>query len=140
MLNRRFIFSLIAIFLAIMCSLYLILNINNNENRSVGVLVVNTLYSYTSPQELDHNMVDLKKLCSEPVYNQLTIDNEERTLNTYLKFKGEPVAVHIIKEQEGVIIYNLETRYISAERQFAFVYKTNRGKISEVTEYEVIPF
>lgn len=109
--------------------------------RSVGVKTVMTLYNFDTVTELNSNMDTLSNLCTSDVYNTLTIDNIERTLNTYLKFKQDAVKVEVLESNTNYVLYTLHTKSLSVGRKFMFVYTTDFfGKISKVSEYEVIPF
>ena len=72
-----------------------------SNKSALGEQLVKALYDYDSVYELDAQMTIVKSICSEAVYNDLTIDNEQRTLTTYLKFKQDPVHV-IIHNSEYV--------------------------------------
>lgn len=101
---------------------------------------VRLMYDFVSPEELAGNMERLSKICSKDVYEKLTIDNEDKTLQTYLKFKNKPVSVKILECTNNYVLYSLETEYISAEREFIFTYKCHFGKIVDANEMECISF
>lgn len=112
-----------------------------NLEKKIGIKAVNLLYSFNDIYELDKNMSELNKICTEKVYNELTIDNENRTLNTYLKFKEDSVKVKVIKSRSNYVLYRLKTDAISKDRLFVFIYDVNnKGKISYVREVEAIDF
>ena len=52
------------------------------RSSEIGVQAVKLLYQFYDLEELDSNMTELKKITSGAVYDELTIDNEERLLNT----------------------------------------------------------
>lgn len=107
----------------------------------IGVNAVQLLYSFRSVDTIQYQMSSLKKLTTDTVYNQLTIDNEERRLNTYLKFKESASTVVIDKTTEDYIIYHLDCETIDSGRKFIFMYHLNRdGKIDVVKECELIDF
>lgn len=107
----------------------------------IGEQAVKLLYDYGTIEQLDYQMVGLKEITTEPVFNQLTIDNEARTLNTYLKFKKNAVTVNVFKSTESYIMYSLVTKEISPDRKFIFMFELNEnGKISWVREVEAIDF
>lgn len=112
------------------------------KTAELGETAVKLLYDFGSAEQLDYQMIGLKEITSDEVFNQLTIDNEERTLNTYLKFKNKPVSVNIIKSTSDYVLYSLDTECISEERLFVFFYKLNASgdKIVEVREVEAIDF
>ena len=86
-------------------------------------------------------MQALKEITTDAVFNQLTIDNEERTLNTYLKFKNKPVTVEVEEITNDYVLYRLKTEEISADRLFCFYYSVNKdGKLDKVREVEAIDF
>lgn len=107
----------------------------------LGVRAVRCMYEFGSAEQLDSNMLDLKLLTTNDVFAYLTIDNEERTLCTYLKFKNEPVSVNVIKSTSSYVLYSLDTEAISEDRIFLFLFDVDSsGKISGVREVEGIDF
>ena len=108
---------------------------------ALGEEAVKLLYDFGTVEQLDYQMNDLKKITTGAVFNQLTIDNEERTLNTYLKFKNKAVTVKVVKSTSDYVLYRLETENISEDRLFAFFFDVDdSGKISYVREVEAIDF
>ena len=71
---------------------------------ALGEQLVRALYDYDSVYELDAQMTIVKSICSDAVYNDLTIDNEQRTLTTYLKFKQDPVHVVLHNSEYGYVL------------------------------------
>lgn len=111
-----------------------------NESIMVAEEAVMCMYNFTDAYNLADNMVRLKELCEDNVYKQLTIDNKDRTLQTYLKFKGEPVSVNFINSTSSYIMYSLETKYISEDRKFVMFYEVYKNKLSAVREMECVDF
>ena len=90
---------------------------------------------------LNKNMLKIRNLTTQSVYNQLTVDNEERTLNTYLKFKGDATSVNVVKATSSYILYTLTNKNIDKDRVFIFMYDCNsKGKLSNVRESECLDF
>ena len=115
--------------------------LSDGKMAEIGEEAVKLLYDYGTVEQLDYQMSGLKKITTEEVYNQLTIDNEQRTLNTYLKFKQDAVTVEIVKSTSQYILYRLHTNNISSERLFVFFFNVNGdGLIDEVREVEAIDF
>lgn len=113
----------------------------DEKKRLLGEKAVLLLYDFGTPEQLNYQMRGLKAITTEPVFNQLTIDNEDRTLNTYLKFKNEAVTVNVIRSSSDYVMYSLSTPNISEERVFVFFFEVNDGGIIEyVREAEVIDF
>lgn len=122
---------------------FVLYNDTGNEYLAVdtGVDAVKYLYNFDSVKQLDSHMENLKKITTESVFEQLTIDNTNRTLNTYLKFKGEPTKVIIHEATDTHVLYSLDTKYVDSDRVFAFVFNLNEnGKIEYVREMECIDF
>lgn len=112
-----------------------------HEKEKIGIAAVSALYDFRDAYQLDNNMVTLKNLVTEAVFNDLTIDNEQRTLTTYLKFENNPVTVNVIKYTDTYVLYSLDTEKISADRIFVFFFDVdNEGKISWYKEVEGIEF
>lgn len=111
------------------------------RNEQTGVRAVKLLYQFSTVEALNGNMGSLKKITTEAVYNQLTVDNEDRTLNTYLKFKGSSCKVEVIRYTDSYVLYSLDTENVGEDRVFVFLYKCNKsGKIAWVRECECLDF
>lgn len=107
----------------------------------VGVQAVGYLYNFSNLEELDRNMEKLRKITTEEVYEQLTIDNTNRALSTYLKFKGKPSYVTIDDQTNSYVSYHLKTAEVASSRKFIFMYNVNSsGLIDKVREVEAIDF
>ncbi len=113
----------------------------SHVKRELAEEVVRALYDFGSTEQLEAQQLTLKSRLTEEVFNQLTVDNEERRLNTYLKFYGEASSVNILKITDDYIIYGLDCIMIDSKRRFLFVYDVNiEGKINKVYEAELIGF
>ena len=114
---------------------------SENMKAELGVEAVKCMYDFGTIEQLDENMAGLQAITTDEVFSQLTIDREERTLYTYLKFKNKPVTVNVLKSTASYVLYNLETENISENRIFMFMFDVNSsGKISYVREVECIDF
>ena len=95
------------------CALALLITVStanmNKQKAQIGEQAVKLMYQFVDLQQLQLNMIDLKSITTEPVFNQLTIDNEDRTLYTYMKFKGITTSVNIKKATSTYIIYSIVT-------------------------------
>ena len=134
----------IAIIIIVMVSMVscfaVTLNIKRIEAKrtQTAVEVVQDLYQFSKVEDLDKNMLKIRNLTTQSVYNQLTVDNEERTLNTYLKFKGDATSVNVVKATSS---YTLTNKNIDKDRVFIFMYDCNsKGKLSNVRESECLDF
>lgn len=113
---------------------------HKSDYGEIGERAVHLLYEYGTPEQLDAQMAELKSMCSEGVFIQLTIDNEKRTLNTYLKFKQDPTSVNILESTSSYVVYSINNKNIDASRKFIFRYKVDNNKLVEVKEAELIEF
>lgn len=103
--------------------------------------VINDLYSFDSVDSMEINESDLRGRVTTQVFNQLTVDNDERRMNTYLKFRAESSKVKFIKVTDQYVVYSLDCAYIDSSRKFIFIYSIDRsGLISSVYEAELNPF
>lgn len=138
--------ALILFYAMLSCTVFFTLlvyrdKILNKTVSDIGVQAVNCLYDFGTVEQLDFQMQGLKEITTDAVFNQLTIDNEERTLNTYLKFKNKPVTVEIVDATNDYVLYRLKTEEISIDRLFCFYFRVNKaGKIDTVREVEAIDF
>lgn len=109
--------------------------------RNVGVDAVMDMYNFNSVDDLASNLEDLKKITTEEVYDFNTAENQDVALNTYLKFKGEPVKVIVVSKGLGFVVYRLDTKYIAPTRKFVMLYGINPfGKINFMRQEEGIDF
>lgn len=114
---------------------------NRTVDQEIGKAAVLSLYNFQTVEELSDQMDDLKKITTEEVYNQLTVDRTDRALNVYLKFKAKPTVVQFETITDSYIIYSLATESIQADRKFAFFYNVNKnGLIDKVRESEIVDF
>lgn len=141
----KFIFKLLLPILVlsflVSCFTFTLINNSSKNQKDIGVKAVTYLYQFNQVEDLDNNMEKLKTITTDEVFNQLTVDNEERTLNTYLKFKGKSTDVEIIKSTETYVLYSLDTEYVDSNRVFIFMFDVNNeGKLSYVRECECLDF
>lgn len=127
---------------AVCALVYLVkLSTISDAKSALGEKAVHCLYSFGTLEQLDSQMSVLKSITTEDVFNQLTIDNEERALSTYLKFKGCAVSANIVKSTSSYVMYTLNSAYVSPDRHFIFMFDVdNAGRISFVREVESIDF
>ena len=103
----------------------------------LGVELVKAMYDFENPYELAKNMLVVQKLVTADVFSDLTIDNEQRTLSTYFKFKDASVHVNVLKSTDSYVLYSLDSEAISADRKFILIFSVNEeGVINEVKEME----
>lgn len=142
--GRGIVYSIaLAMAVCLLTGLAITFNVKRIEAKrtSIAIEAVQDLYQFSKVEDLDKNMVKLKDYTTQSVYNQLTVDNEERTLNTYLKFKGAPTAVNVVKATSSYILYTLTNENIDKDRVFIFMYDFNsKGQISKVRESECLDF
>lgn len=137
--------NLIVILIIAVITVIILLVYSDEGNRqfkeNVGVQAVRYLYQFDNLTQLNANSSKLKNITTDDVYEQLTIDNTDRCLNTYLKFKGVKTGVNIIKATDTYVLYSLDNENISSNRIFMFTYSVNnKGKIEYVREMECIDF
>lgn len=136
------IWSIVVSVIVLVCVFIILMNVNKTvRDTELGLTAVKYLYHFSGLEELDDNMDRLREITTPEVYEQLTIDNTERALNVYLKFKNNPTLVVPDKVTNNYVVYSLETDSLSSFRKFAFFFNVNReGKIDYVRESEVIDF
>ena len=124
------------------CFLYAYKLVTTDKMKmKLGITAVQDMYQFMDTAQLKVNMIDLQAITTEPVYNQLTIDNENRTLYTYVKFRGDPTSVNIIKSTADYVIYSIDNDSIDEDRRFVFMFDCDSsGKISHVREAELYDF
>lgn len=108
-----------------------------DTKADLGIELVKAMYDFENPYELDKNMLVVQELVTEDVFSDLTIDNEQRTLSTYFKFKDTSVHVNVLKSTDSYVLYSLDSEAISADRKFILIFSVNEeGVINEVKEME----
>lgn len=111
------------------------------NKTELGEELITAMYNFESPYQLDAQMLIVQELTTEDVYNDLTIDNEERTITTYLKFKDSGVSVEIISSGEDYVYYRLISDAIESNRTFIMFFSVNEeGLINWVKEAECVEF
>lgn len=111
------------------------------EKEQLGIELVNAMYTFDSPYQLDRQMSIVKELVSEPVFYDLTVDNEQRTLTTYFKFKDCSCKVNIINSTDSYVLYTLDSEAMEPEREFMLIFRVrDDGVIDWVKEIEAIEF
>lgn len=109
--------------------------------EDMGIRLVKCLYDFDSAYQLDANMLLVKEMTTEAVFNDLTIDNEERTMLTYLKFKDCGAHVIILESDANFVRYSLDSDAIEESREFVLYFTVNReGLIDSVEEGEFVKF
>lgn len=113
----------------------------DKERQRIAMRTVQCLYDFGNLEQLEAQQLELSTLVDEYVYNQLVYDNEERRLNTYLKFAGSTSAVNFIEVTDDHVIYSIDCAALMDGRKFLFQYHLNSfGKIDKVYEAELIDF
>lgn len=111
------------------------------EKELLGIELIEAMYNFDSPYQLDAQMSIVKSITTEDVFNDLTIDNEERTILTYFKFKDCGVKVKIISSSENYVYYKLQSDVIDKNRTFIMFFSVNQdGLIDWVEEAECVKF
>lgn len=115
----------------------------DTEKARVGREAVALMYNFSTIGQLDNQMTALRELVTDDVFQQLTIDNEGRTLNTYLQFKCKSCEVEILESGTEFVIYklNASSGTPTEDEIFLFIYNVDSsGKICWVKEYEGYEF
>lgn len=111
------------------------------QKITIGEDLVKALYDFKDAYQLDSNMVTVKELTTDAIFNDLTIDNEQRALTTYLKFNSGCSTVKVIKSTESYVMYSLVSESIAEDRIFVFFFDVdNDGKVCWFKEVEGIEF
>lgn len=140
-LKNRFLKITSTIIVTSLISVGVVLGVNYTQKESTGIEAVNLMYDFSDVYELDSNMSKLEDIMTPEIFKEVTIDNQDRALNTYLKFKKNPVKVEIIKSTSSYVLYRLHTDSITGNRKFMMTFDTNLlGKINYIREMEIIDF
>lgn len=112
------------------------------EAKETGIKAVKLMYTFNTYEDVySKQMEELQKICNQDVYKELNVNNIDRALNSYLRFKGNPSEVNIKEATNSYVRYSLNTLSISEEREFILFYHVNVwGKIDKVSESEIEGF
>lgn len=135
-------FVLMAFFvIVIVCAGIGVNNWGSVDAEEIGCDAVRKLYSFNSVQELDANVNELGKFCTPEVFMDLTVDNEERLLGTYLRFLNQPTDVVIEQATQDYVIYRLVNDYVDeGERYVFFFHVAKNGIIDSAREAKLNDF
>lgn len=95
------------------------------RKSTVGVRAVMDMYNFNNISQLAEQQNDLQNICTPAVFDFNTVENAKVALNTYLKFKGDPVKVNIISKGDGYVLFSLVSPYIYSNKRFVMLYKVN---------------
>ncbi len=95
------------------------------RKSTVGVRAVMDMYNFNNIYQLAEQQNDLQNICTPAVFDFNTVENAKVALNTYLKFKGDPVKVNIISKGDGYVLFSLVSPYIYSNKRFVMLYKVN---------------
>lgn len=116
----------------------------NKKATNLGEQVVMYLYNYEKIEDLQTQDKQLKEITTKEAYEELTATNANKALNTYLKFKGNPVKVKILRsnynDDGGYVLYTLKTDSLSDGRLFELLYDVKEGKLDNPREMECVDF
>lgn len=116
----------------------------NKEATNLGEQTVMLLYNYDKIEDLQTQDKQLKEITTKDAYEELTATNANKALNTYLKFKGNPVKVKVLRsnydDEGGYVLYTLKTDSLSDGRLFELLYDVKDGKLDNPREMECVDF
>lgn len=108
------------------------------SNSDVGIKVVCLLYEYNTVEDIDKRMDQLHKLCTEQVYDQLSVQNEEHFEAAYSRrSRNYPTGVKVVFDRPGLVVYALDNAVVYPADLWCFEYKIKDGLFSEVREYKL---
>lgn len=111
------------------------------NKTALGEELIMAMYNFETPYQLDSQMLIVQTLTTSDVFNDLTIDNEQRTITTYLKFKDCGVSAEIISSGDDYVYYRLNSDVIEENRTFIMFFRVNEdGLIDWVKEAECVEF
>lgn len=112
--------------------------------ENIGIKTLEYLYNFKDVYDLAEQDELLKEITTEEAYKYLTVTDSDKALNTYLKFKEDPVNIKVVESYSGLkggyVIYNIENINIDRRRTFQFFYEVKAGKICRAKEMEGIDF
>lgn len=111
-----------------------------SNDQQVGERVLHALYDYEDLVAFSDNIEVLESLTTSEVFHRMTMDNADRILSVYLKFRGNTSKVNIVESGDGFIIYSLVSESIEPERLFLYTYEVEGGLVSSINEGEITPF
>lgn len=113
------------------------LTLGSSDTLDVGVYTVKLMYDFETPRELVQNQALLQEvLCSEE-FERLQLDEPNRTVNAYYKFKYSKSQVIVEDSSPGFVLYRLLNDNIDYNTLWVFRYSVNSdGKLCDISEYQ----
>lgn len=113
-------------------------NLSRQQEVSKPLALVHAMYSFDSPRELAQKQLTVRDMLSEGEWERLQLDNENRAINAYYKFKYSASQVHVAKSFGGGALYWLENENISASDRWLLLTEDNGEVITRVREYKLL--
>lgn len=116
--------------------------LREKEGIRTAEQAVMLMYNFESFTDLyEKQMSELKELVTDEVYQNITVENIDRALTTYLKFRQNPSKVTILEKTSDHIIYTIASDSLTSGRKFVMYYDTNIfGRINKMEEAELRDF
>lgn len=131
-------FSLLLLLVALLTFLWVVWR-SSNISQDIGSRCVRLLYQFSTPQEIVDNQRQLELLVTDEVFSDLNIDDTNRVVNAYYKFKYSTSSVNIVSSAPGCVVYTIANENIDPDSLWIFKYTLDSsGKIDWVKEYSVL--
>ena len=142
-MKKKLFIGLSGVVIAALCSAFFVLGKgpSDKEKTELGKTIVDMMYSFDNKEVLYNNYKSIESMVTEDVFNQISVDNEEKTLRTYVSWKAEPCIVDFVQCTPDHVLFRLKSDGIEVDRLFLFVFNVNDdGIIDYVKEGEVYEY
>ncbi len=110
----------------------------STDNSDLGVRMVCLLYEYEDFNELDARQEQIESLCTQDVFEQLSLNNSDHFKGTYGRTQNFPTSVKVVFLRPGLVVYALDNYLVYPSDLWCFEYTITGGKFSEVREYKLV--
>ena len=139
MTQKRF-RSLAVLAIIVLVNVLILLGIytfGRNDKLDIGVYTVRLMYEFDSPKEMVMNQSLLQDVLHPDEFERLKLDEPNRAVNAYYKFKFSSSHVVVEDSQDGFVLYRLVNDSIAPNIRWVFMYSVDdNGKLYDIHEYE----
>ncbi len=113
----------------------------SNYEDAGEILAVDTLrclYEYNKISEVYQRNSQLKRNCSEQVYEQVSPDNSGHYEGILARTKNYPTKVRVVLTRPSMVVFALENPNVYPEDLWCFEYQVQGVKLTHVREYKFV--
>lgn len=117
------------------------MGVSAERKQAVGEQVVKLLYEFSSADSLELQQSKLAMYTTEDVYNQLSTDNLEHTIRTYVWYDCSWATVNFLRCTDSYVVFSMNSDYTTPDQHFIFMFEVDsKGRICYAREAEIDEF